>query len=74
MRETTNEKKKYVFWILKNIVPFLTGQAQMKVEVETTNEEIPSKIRNTHQTKKKLCFYFIKSGLNYFFCMLRLKN
>ena len=30
--ETQIEKKKYVFWILKNVVPFLTGQAQMKVE------------------------------------------
>ena len=30
--ETQIEKKKYVFWILKNVVPFLTGNAQMKVE------------------------------------------
>ena len=30
--ETQIEKKKYVFWILKNVVPFLTGQAQIKVE------------------------------------------
>ena len=30
--ETQIEKKKYVFWILKNVMPFLTGQAQIKVE------------------------------------------
>jgi hypothetical protein len=52
MRETTHQKKKYLFLILKNVVPFLNGQAQMKVEGETTNEEITNKIINTYQTKK----------------------
>ena len=52
--ETQIEKKKYVFWILKNVVPFLTGQAQIKVEGETTNEEITNKIINTQQNNKYL--------------------
>jgi len=32
MYETQLEKKKYVFWILKNVVPFLSGDALVQVE------------------------------------------
>jgi hypothetical protein len=51
--ETQIEKKKYVFWILKNVVPFLTGQAQIKVEEALHFFQSPDLLKSREYEKRE---------------------